>query len=57
MGSAIEIVTDKCRDCERADIREASLMDETVGPAELNDGDYGGITNGPPNGSLRKSSL
>lgn len=32
-------------------------MDEIVGPAGLSDGDCGGITNGPPNGSLRKSSL
>ncbi len=43
--------------CERANTTEVSLVDETVGPAGLSDGDCGGITNGPPNGSPRKSSL
>lgn len=32
-------------------------MDEIVGPAGLSGNDCGGITNGPPNGSLRKCSL
>lgn len=43
--------------CERADITEVRLENEMVRPAGLSDGDCGGITNSPPNGSLRKSSL
>lgn len=43
--------------CERADTTALSLVDEIMRPAGLSDGDCGGITNGPPNGSQRKSSL
>lgn len=42
---------------EGGDITEGNLADEIVRPAGLSDGDCGGITNSPANGSLRKSSL
>lgn len=42
---------------DRSDITEVSLVDEIVAPAGLSDGDCGCITNGPPYGSPRKSSL
>lgn len=53
----IEIVIDKCGYSEKADRTEVSLVDETMGPAGLSDGDCGFNTNGPPNGSPRKGSL